>query len=435
MAQPAQERADELEYIRTLDEGPNQGAAEPRQPLVVQVVGGQGTLALDGRSATLGSGQRNDLVLPDPYVSRVHASLKWEQGRLWIEDAGSRNGTWVNNLRVERCGLSQGARIKLGHTCLALDTRHNSGTQCLVGEHRSIKLLVERIGRLGATSHPALVMGETGTGKELTARALHAASDRAQGPFEPLNCGAIPRDLAEAELFGHVRGAFTGASRARAGIFERASGGTLFLDEIGEMPLDLQPKLLRVLEEAEVQRVGDSRRLPVDVRVVAATNCDLLQAAQRGRFRLDLYHRLAVGVLELPPLRARVRDIPLLVQHFLNRDPDGAQITVTREALEQLREHLWPGNVRELRNALCRAAMEQGPTLGPEAFSFLRRTRDAAKDSKEGYVLALGRTMEQIRCDSYRVALRSHQGNRTAAAAALGVPKSTFFDQVKAMGL
>ncbi len=412
-------------------------ASEARsRPVEVRVVGDSASMELIKPCSTIGTGQQNDLVLRDRYVSRRHASLKWRGGRLWIDDEGSRNGTWVNNLRVERCEVGPGARILLGHTVVqVVSPTEYTSTVGLVGQHSAMKEIFSKIARLAVTSNPVLITGETGTGKELTARAVHNASGCRGGPFEPMNCGAVPRELAESEFFGHARGAYTGATRARVGVFERATGGTLFLDEIGELPRDMQPKILRALEEGEIQRIGDSKRRTVRSRIIAATNRDLAEESRRGRFRLDLFHRLAVGVINLPPLRDRADDVPLLVQHFLNQcSTSGGQYRVSRKALNRLKRHVWPGNVRELRNAVYRATMEgEGDRdLGPGDFDFLESSNLGASDDS---VLFVGRTMEEVKRDVFARTLDRLGGNRSAAAAALDVPKSTFFDQARAMGL
>ena len=250
-----------------------------------------------------------------------------------------------------------------------------------------------------------------------------------------LNCSAIPAELAESELFGHERGAFTGAAARRQGAFERASGGTLFLDEVGEMPLSLQPKLLRVLEDGQVQRVGAARRLEVDVRVVAATHRDLAAEAQQGRFRLDLYHRLAVGIITLPPLRHRADDIPALVEHFLYQlAGQGPPLDLDAAALALLRSHAWPGNVRQLQAALHRASAEGGPNLGADDFYFLGEQAPLySGGDREGEINFTGRPFEEVKREIYRAMVARCGGNRTAAAEALGIPKSTFHDQLRAM--
>jgi DNA-binding NtrC family response regulator len=407
----------------------------PRSPLPdfsLRVLGGNRHLPVAGAApCSVGTARDNTLVLEDPYVSKHHCLLQRRERELWIEDRDSRNGTWVNSVRVHRCQLQEGARISLGRTLLHL-VRDGEAEPAfgIVGRSPAICRMLEQVVRLGVSDQPVLITGETGTGKELVARALHECSPGRLGPFEALNCAAIPRELAEAELFGHTQGAFTGATRERRGAFERASGGTLFLDEIGEMPLELQPKLLRVLEEREVQRLGDEERRPVRFRLLAATHRDLLAEAERGRFRMDLFHRIAVGLLELPPLRERPEDIPLLARHFLRLELDD-------EAMALLQEHPWRGNVRELRNTLQRAALavaQQGCLGSAEVRKVLHPAQGAGAAAAEpGLVQCLGRRFDEIRRDIYLLNLRANGGSRTAAASALGIAKSTFFDQVREM--
>jgi DNA-binding NtrC family response regulator len=403
------------------------------------VVGSSRVLGLRQPKINIGTARENDLVLADPYISRRHCSLSAGAGGLWIRDAGSRNGTWVNDVRIERCRVWAGSRVVLGRTGLQLLGPEQKTAFCgIVGDHPSIRKVLAQIDRLAPTLRPVLILGETGTGKELVARAIHAASPCRLAPFEPLNCGAIPRDLAEAELFGHAPGAFTGATRERRGAFERADGGTLFLDEIGEMPPDLQPKILRALEEGMVQRVGEEQRRQVAVRVVAATHRDLLREADLGRFRLDLYHRLAVGIIGLPPLRERREDIPLLVDHFLDGCAGSSRglgrPTVRPEAMALLKSQPWGGNVRELRNALHRAVAEGEGELRVEDFTFLSDNWHQGRPP-DGAVPYLGRSFEEIKRDVFLRVIESCEGNRTAAASALGMPKSTFFDQLRGLKL
>jgi len=303
----------------------------------------------------------------------------------------------------------------------------------LVGNHPALKRVHQSIERYGPTEAPVLVLGETGTGKELVARGLHARSTRCRGSLEVLNCAAIPSGLAESELFGHARGAFTGSTRDYAGAFERANGGTLFLDEIGEMPLDLQPKLLRVLEDGRLRRVGDEHTRHVDVRLIAATHRDLEHEANRQRFRLDLFHRLAVGVIRLPALRERRKDIPLLAHHFLARvsAQAGRTMQLSDEACAFLREQPWPGNVRALRNAVERAATSRAGLLQPHHFDEQRQCCSSV--AREDLVRYAGRPFSETQREIYELTLLRHRGNRTAAAAELRIPKSTFFDQLRSL--
>jgi DNA-binding NtrC family response regulator len=312
--------------------------------------------------------------------------------------------------------------------------------------------------RIARTRLPVLVTGESGTGKELVARALHQASAAAAGPFVAVNCGALSHDLAESELFGHERGAFTGAATRKIGWFEEAAGGTLVLDEVGELPLDLQPKLLRVLESGRLRRVGGQGEVSVTVRIVALTLRDLRQDVARGRFRLDLYHRLAGFELRLPALRERPHDIPSLVEHFLAEvAPELGSHTITRAAMDRLYAYPWPGNVRELRNAIRRAAaLTDGPieasgldietTTSRGSIYELYHAADSAAHGTTGSltggtpsaddVLSLaGKTFAQMQATIFSWALRRASGSRRQAARALGISRSTFCDRVRKLGL
>jgi DNA-binding NtrC family response regulator len=395
---------------------------------------------LSGPKFTVGSGSSNNLMLVDPYTSKHHCSLLPQQDGLWIQDEGSRNGTWVNDLRVERCRVWPGARIVIGRTSLELQSCvQPKGSYGIIGADPAIRRVIKQIQRLGPSRRPVLILGETGTGKELVARALHTTSPCRNRPFEPLNCSAIPRELAESEFFGHIEGAFTGAKQDRKGAFERADGGTLFLDEVGEMPLELQPKLLRVLEDRAVQRIGDDAQRPVEVRVVAATHRNLAAEAERGSFRLDLYHRLAFGVIVIPPLRERAGDVPLLVEHFLALESAKKGLTylphLADDVLPFLCRQPWPGNVRQLRHEVERAVLEGDPELTIRHFGLGKLPRRQSKTNRKDMVRFRGREFRDIQRDIYLKVLDEHGGNRTAAAATLGIPKSTFFDQLKVLGI
>jgi transcriptional regulator with GAF, ATPase, and Fis domain len=303
---------------------------------------------------TIGSAPGAEVRVADREVSRLHAELEPTQQGTWIRDLGSRNGTFVGDLRVTAALLPDGARLRLGGTELSL--RYPSEASPvelwpgdsfggLIGASAPMRELYASLARVAESDAPVLLLGETGTGKELAARAIHAASKRAAQPFVIVDCAALSESLVEGELFGHARGAFTGAVGARAGSFEAADGGTILLDEIGELPLAMQPKLLRALESRTVKRLGESEHRSVDVRLIAATHRDLGRLVNSGALREDLYFRLAVLPLVLPALRTRPSDIPLLYRHFLaGRQP--------REPISEgtLPELPWLGNVRELRN-------------------------------------------------------------------------------------
>jgi DNA-binding NtrC family response regulator len=314
------------------------------------------------------------------------------------------------------------------------------GRHGIIGQTAAMQQVYSLIDRVAASPSTVLVTGESGTGKELVARALHAASDRSTGPFIQINCGAIPESLFESELFGHERGAFTGAVTARAGRFELAHGGTLFLDEVGELPKDMQVKLLRVLQDRTFERVGGMRSMTVDVRLVAATNRDLLAEVGAGRFREDLYYRLNVVPIQLPPLRERLDDLPLLVDHFirrfnkrLGRSVEGA----SPAALSALMAWRWPGNIRELENLMERAvllteARQVGPSDLPGLDAGPAPTRDIEELGLKEYVRVYTAQLERARIQ--RV-LRESSGNVTHASRKLGISRKSLQMKMKDYGL
>jgi len=325
-------------------------------------------------SLTIGTAETNDLRLEEPTVSRYHVELRRGGDGITVIDCGSTNGTLYEGARVERAAVPAGSILTLGHTKI----RVSDGARITLALHEGEELaglhgrtavmrrLMARIRKAARAATPVLLVGESGTGKELIARALHRQSARADGPFVTVDCGALSPSLIASELFGHDKGAFTGADRRHAGAFERADGGTLFLDEIGELGADLQPSLLGVLERGRFRRVGGREEVAVDVRVVAATHRDLRSDVNEGSFRLDLYYRLAVIVLSAPPLRERVEDVPVLVEHFLREaGHEGAVEEVfDPDAMTELCRHRWPGNVRELRNVVeATLAMGERPAL------------------------------------------------------------------------
>jgi transcriptional regulator with GAF, ATPase, and Fis domain len=300
------------------------------------------------------------------------------------------------------------------------------------------------IGTLAPRRATVLITGETGSGKELAARALHMGGERSRGPFVAVNCGAVPEHLLEDELFGHVRGAYTGALQPRAGKFEQAHGGTLFLDEIGELPLELQPKLLRVVQEREFQRLGASETTRVDVRLVAATNADLTEMMRQGRFREDLYYRLSVVPVRMPPLRQRRGDIPALASHFVEkfcRQENLPLKSISAEALETLQSHSWPGNVRELENAVERAVALSGaaPVLEAADFSLPEvRLKTAPSPCMPSLLvpddgLDYERTLASFERNILAQALQKTGGNKKAAADMLGLKRTTLSAKVRSL--
>jgi len=327
----------------------------------------------------VGSADRAQIVVADATVSRLHAELDLREDGLWVRDLGSRNGTFVRGVFVGLARLSSEREIRLGSATLfvepvapqaaAMSGWPGESFGPLVGKARGMQRLYGTLARVAPTDYSVLVQGETGTGMELVARALHDASGRRDGPLVVVDCAAIPETLFESQLFGHARGAFTGAVAPRVGDVEAANGGTLFLDEVGELPLSMQPKLLRMLESRTIRRVGESQPRPVDVRVVSATHRDLLGMVNAGTFREDLYFRLATIPVQVPPLRERIEDVPILVQRFL---PPGHDGVLPAELAAELATRQWPGNVRELRNFVQRAV-----ALGVGAALELHRVSDA----------------------------------------------------------
>jgi DNA-binding NtrC family response regulator len=332
-------------------------------------------LASPAARLTVGSQEGNDLVLPDATVSRFHAELERAADGWRIRDLGSTNGTQVNGVRVLDAYLGDQATLTFGATAVRFEVTQEQEDVplhpeprfgALVGESVAMRALFAQLDRLARTAATVLVLGESGTGKELIAEAVHQKSPRAGKPFIVVDCGAIPAELVESELFGHERGAFTGATSDRKGAFEAADGGTLFLDEIGELPLAVQPRLLRALERRQVKRVGADAHRSVDVRFIAATHRDLRQAVNQGTFREDLYFRLAVAQVRVPPLRERPDDLPLLLRHLWDETfralglPARPFTAPGEETMRHLSRLPWEGNVRELRNFVERSVALSG---------------------------------------------------------------------------
>jgi len=397
------------------------------------------TFASRGERAVVGTHQGCDFVLADKTVSRFHCEigpLPGDPGRIAIRDLDSRNGTWVDGVQIGQALLRSGATIAIGKDQLRFEAggdriqvpesaRDRFGL--LVGRSQAMRRVFAQLERAAESDATVLLEGETGTGKEVTAESIHLESGRRDGPLVVVDCGAIPSNLLESELFGHTKGAFTGAAAARRGAFAEADGGTIFLDEIGELGPDLQPKLLRVLERRQVKPVGGDAYGAVDVRVVAATNRNLRALVNQQSFRSDLYYRLAVVEIRLPALRERRDDLPVLVDHLLAQlDPGGEQRAdlVGPELLAELGRHAWPGNVRELRNYLsrCLAMRERVPFEPAEApgGAAVVDLSVPLKTAREQWVRPLEREyLEGI--------LRRHDGNVSAAARAAGVDRATFY--------
>jgi two-component system, NtrC family, response regulator GlrR len=405
----------------------------PRYRLTV-IEGPDRDAAIDGGEAELsiGSAPANALILTDSAVSRHHVAITPTPRGHLVRDLGSTNGTAINGVVVERAYLAPGAVIAIGQSRLRFDAIGGEERAALssdarwgraLGASEAMRRIFAVLPRLADSDATILLEGETGTGKGLLAEAIHDASPRAGGPFIVLDCGAIPPTLIESELFGHEKGAFTGASSARIGGFEAARGGSVFLDEIGELPLDMQPKLLRAIEDRVVKRVGGNEPVRLDIRIIAATNRDLRSEINQGRFRSDLYYRLNTFRLRIPPLRERREDIALLVAHFYRQLNPGEPPPA--ELLAELARHDWPGNVRELRAAVERAVLLGDPavwralsgdaSVTPEDDRFVDGTSFRA--AKERAVAAWER-------DYVRTLIARHDGNLSRAARAVRMDRN-----------
>ncbi|MGH7753496.1 MAG: sigma 54-interacting transcriptional regulator [Gemmatimonadales bacterium] len=427
---------------------PEGAANRPVSRLVV--TGGRDAgleLPFNGPTLIVGRAPDSDLVLGDETVSWRHLSLERAPEGIRVRDLASRNGTFLDGRRIESAITGAGSSIRTGRTHLRLagpaaavsreaPAADSSGTGLaeLVGRSPAIQRVYGRIREAAASRVPVLLLGETGTGKELAARAIHAIGSRARGPFVPVNCAAVARELIEDELFGHARGAFTGATGERRGAFEAADGGTVFLDEIGELPLDLQPKLLRVIEDGHVPRLGGGGR-PSDFRILAASNRDLSQEVAAGRFRRDLFYRLAVCEIRMPALSDRLEDLGALTHVFLRSAEQhtgvpGAHATRFEEAaFTPLREHAWPGNVRELRNLILRAVTRRPAGVVDRALVEELLAEGAVPEGRPSS------TLEAIQVDAVRNALRDCDGSRRAAARRLGIAESTLYEKIRRYGL
>ena len=391
------------------------------------------------RSLLIGTSEVCDLQLTDRTVSRRHLTVEPAELGARLADDGSRNGTWLGDTRVRDADLAPGGTLRIGATVLSLVSYEAPAAELsegeepgeqrtsfgrFIGQSPSLSQLYEKLERAAGTDATVLLEGESGTGKELLAEAIHEHSARADGPFVVVDCGAVPKNLIESELFGHERGAFTGAERMRQGAFEQANGGTIFLDELGELPLTLQTRLLRVLDRRQLRRVGSEDAIDIDIRVVAATNRNLDREVEESRFRLDLFHRLAVILIRVPPLRERHGDVEMLARHFV-RTYGGDEAELTKEAIENLERYRWPGNVRELRNYMERLVLlgDSAPQLD------LSKSDDPMREAARSglaYRQARAAALEAFTEAYVEDMLKRHGGNVSKAARHAGVARRHF---------
>jgi two-component system, NtrC family, response regulator GlrR len=394
----------------------------------------------------VGSGQECGLVAQDSSVSRVHLELRLGANGVLVRDLGSKNGTFIGGARIIEAYALPNVPITLGTSQLTLFLGGPPSLLPLSGAARFgealgssvvMRALFARLERAAAADEPVLLLGESGTGKEVLARAVHEHSPRKEGPFVVFDCGAVAPTLIEAQLFGYEKGAFTGATERRDGLFHAADQGTFFLDEIGELPLELQPRLLRVLETGQVRRVGGTAFEKVSARILAATHRDLRSAMASGSFRSDLYYRLSVFEATIPPLRERKDDIPLLVEQFLaGQTPPRTLKDLPPHALDLLAAHDWPGNVRELRNTLTRLVLF--PNLPPDLFRRPKAENETA-GIEDLLSLSLRDARDLLVADFERkyvtAKLREHGGNVTATADAMGLSRQFLHRLIARYGL
>jgi transcriptional regulator with GAF, ATPase, and Fis domain len=425
----------------------------------------------DQPTVRIGALGDNDFVVKNDTVSRFHCQIVQEEDDYVLKDLASTNGTFIDGVRIREGFLSQGSIIRLGECEITFEpveehirvepaevTKYGE----IVGRSVRMREIFHILDRISSSAATVVIEGETGTGKEVVARTIHNKSNRSKGPFIVFDCGAVPENLIESELFGHEKGAFTGAVANRQGLFQMAHRGTIFLDEMGELSKDLQPKLLRVLESREVRSVGGSKRSPVDVRVIAATNRDLAKEVQEGRFRQDLYYRLSVVRIGLPPLRERVDDLVLLADHFFdkmqaNRTAEGhKRLTGLAPPVQRVFEsYAWPGNVRELANVIERAcSFSDGPLIeladlpkhiasaalpdvprpavsptGPADFAVPSRLADLGfKDAKESWVAVFEK-------DYIQNLLEKNKKNISSAAREADIDRKYFRKLMKKYGI
>ncbi len=412
----------------------------------------KGTSVVLGGHTRIGKSNDNDIVLTDDTVSRHHCELLRAPDGIHVRDLESTNGTRVDGTRIREAVLGSGQVLKVGEVEISIRPTQQrmevlpsdkTSFGSAIGQSLAMRTIFGVFERIAPTDATVLLEGETGTGKDVLARAIHQLSPRAKGPFIVVDCGAVSYSLIESELFGHERGAYTGAVSSRQGAFELADGGTVFLDEIGELPLDVQPKLLRVLETKELRKVGGNKTIKTNVRVIAATKRDLTREVQAGKFREDLYFRLAVVPVTVPPLRARREDIPALVNGMLRAAATtGEPLTVSAETMQALMAHDWPGNVRELRNVLERAvymaqatgsrelggiALPSGGT-GPQDATFHFEPGKSYRETRAKYDAEFERRY-------VKWLLARHTGNVSAAAREAKMDRKHLHDIAKKHGL
>jgi len=406
---------------------------------------------LDEGTTMVGTHPDNDVVLTDNTVSRYHLELRVRSDGIAVKDLDTTNGTRQGGTKIGSVVLTGPSRLRLGkHTEIEIvpDEREieladwpasSDRFGGVLGQNPAMRRLFALLARVAPTDATVLLAGETGTGKEAIAEAIHQSSRRVAGPFVVVDCGSIPHDLIASELFGHARGAYTGATSDKRGLIEVANGGTLFLDEIGELALDLQPQLLRVLDKRQVRRVGETAPVDVDIRVIAASHRDLRAMVKAGQFREDLYYRLAVVRAEIPPLRERLEDLPALARHFAE-EMGRSGFDLSAALLDQLSRHAWPGNVRELRNVVERALSLGSSGLSDEPPAHPQRAATTAPPPPADvlelpFKEAKAALIEGFEREYLVHLLARHKGNISRAAAEAGIDRNYIHRLVKKYGI
>jgi len=424
----------------------------PRLVVTVERENGQPasrTETHEGELCRIGTHSSNEIVLDDPAVSRFHCRISREEGSWRIRDGGSLNGTFVSGVRIRDADLTREVVLEVGSSLVRVRTGEEDGMTLLpmvpafgslVGASPAMQRLFALLEKVASSEINVYIEGESGTGKELVATELVQHGSRAEKPFVVVDCGAISPNLVESELFGHVRGAFTGADRDRIGAFEAADGGTVFLDEIGELPLELQPKLLRALEQREIRRVGETRTRKVNVRVICATNRDLEREVNKSRFREDLYFRLAVVTVRVPPLRERKEDLALLVRTFLSQaGTPGEERLFPPEVIAEMSRHDWPGNVRELRNYVERSVVLESALHGLDAAPNSQAPSDfkgtPAVDVSVPFKVAKEGLVDKFERAYLAALLEQAGGNMSKAARTAGIDRMYLHRLVQKHGL